>query len=98
MTATEPFGVRDSSSKVFRHRGNGRLDYVPIQNLQINASYFWNPVKTTGLLTGNDPKVLPPTTDLTTQGGYTQSNATNVGVNFMASSDSSSARATATST
>jgi hypothetical protein len=86
VTASGPSGVRDSSSKVFRHRGNGRLDYVPLQSLQINASYFWNPVKTTGLLTGNDPKVLPPTTDLTTQGGYTQSNATNVGVNFMASS------------
>src|SRR4029079_15071212 len=62
VTATGPFGTRDSSSKVLRHRGNGRLDYVPLQNLQINASYFWNPVKTTGLLTGNDPKVLPPTT------------------------------------
>jgi len=86
VTATGPFGTRDSSSKVLRHRGNGRLDYVPLQNLQINASYFWNPVKTTGLLTGNDPKVLPPTTDLTTQGGYTQSNATNLGVNYMASS------------
>jgi hypothetical protein len=86
VTATGPFGVRDSSSKVLRHRGTGRLDYAPFQSVQINASYFWNPVKTTGLLTGDDPKVLPPTTDLSTQGGYTQSNATTVGVNYMASS------------
>ena len=86
VTAAGASQVRDSSTKVLRHRGNGRLDYVPSQNLQINASYFWNPVKTTGLLATNDPKVAPPTSDLSIQGGYTQSNATNLGVNFMPSS------------
>ena len=86
VTATGPFGKRDSSTRVLRHRGTGRLDYSPSQSIQINASYFWNPVKTTGLLTGNDPKVLPSTSDLTIQGGYTQSNATTLGVNFVPSS------------
>ncbi len=86
VTAAGASQVRDSSTKVLRHRGNGRLDYVPFQSLQVNASYFWNPVKTTGLLSGNDPKVAPVTSDLTVQGGYTQSNATNIGANFMPSS------------
>jgi outer membrane receptor protein involved in Fe transport len=76
-------GQRDSSEKILRHRGIGRADYSPSQKVQINASYFWNPQKTTGLLTGNDAKVSPPTTDLSVQGGYQPSNATNVGVNFI---------------
>jgi hypothetical protein len=86
VTAAGASTVRDSSSKVLRHRGNGRLDYVPFQSLQINASYFWNPFKRTGVLTENDPKVAPPSSDLSVQGGYNQSNATNIGANFMPSS------------
>ncbi len=68
-------GLRE---QVTRHRGTGRLDYAPTQRLQINGSYFWNPAKTTGLLTGNDPKVAPPTSNLSIQGGYQPSNATNL--------------------
>lgn len=79
-------GVKNSSSDVFRSRGIGRVDYSPAQSLQVNGSYFWNPVKTTGLLTSNDSKVAPPTSDLSVQGGYTQSNATNVGANWIPNS------------
>ena len=87
LTATgESAGVKDSSTTVLRHRGTGRLDYVPFQQLQVNASYFWNPQKTTGLLTSNDAKVAPPTSDLGKQGGYVMSNATTLGVNYLPSS------------
>jgi hypothetical protein len=87
LTASgESAGVKDSATTVLRHRGTGRLDYVPFQKLQVNASYFWNPQKTTGLLTSNDAKVAPPTSDLSKQGGYVQSNATTLGVNYLPSS------------
>jgi hypothetical protein len=79
-------GVRNSSSDTFRSRGTARVDYSPAQSLQINGSYFWNPLKTTGLLTGNDAKVAPVTSDLSVQGGYSQSNATNLGVNWIPNS------------
>jgi Carboxypeptidase regulatory-like domain/TonB-dependent Receptor Plug Domain/TonB dependent receptor len=79
-------GVRNSSSKELRHRGIGRVDYSPVQSLQINGSYFWNPKKTTGLLTSPDPKVTPSSSDLTIQGGYEPANSTSVGVNYIPSS------------
>lgn len=79
-------GLRNSSSKELRHRGIGRLDYSPAQSVQVNGSYFWNPKKTTGLLTGSDPKVAPSASDLSIQGGYEPANSTSVGVNYIPSS------------
>ncbi|HMV49723.1 MAG TPA: TonB-dependent receptor [Blastocatellia bacterium] len=70
---TIPFavGTRTTTSRVVSHRGVARVDYAPTQKLQINTSYFWNPVKQTGQLSGNDPSVAPPNTDFSTRGGYT---------------------------
>lgn len=79
-------GLRDSSTRILNHRAMGRLDYSPSQKLQINSSYYWNPQRTDGLTTGNDPKVAPGSSDFTTQGGYVPSNSTNLGVNFIPSS------------
>ena len=86
VTAAGVVSPKDSSSTVLRHRGTGRIDYSPFQKLQINASYFWNPQKKTGVLTSNDAKVAPPTSDLTKQGGYVPSNATTLGANYLPSS------------
>jgi len=77
---------KSSSSTVTRNRATGRLDYSPFQKLQVNASYFWNPMRTDGLLISNDPKVAPPTSDLSRQGGYVPSNATTLGANYLPSS------------
>lgn len=70
---TIPFlvGTKTTTQRVVRHYGVARVDYAPTQKIQINTSYFWNPVKTIGLLTGTDPRVAPPTSDFSTQGGYT---------------------------
>lgn len=70
---TVPFaaGTRTTTQRVVSHRGVARLDYAPTQKLQINTSYFWNPVKVSGGLTGNDPSVAPPASDFSTQGGFT---------------------------
>jgi len=70
---TIPFttGTKTTTNRTLRHYGVARLDYAPTQKLQINSSYFWNPVKTIGLLTGTDPRVAPPTSDFSIQGGYT---------------------------
>lgn len=70
---TIPFiaGTRTTTQRVFRHYGVARLDYAPIQKLQVNTSYFWNPVKVVGGLTGVDPRVAPPSNDLSVLGGYT---------------------------
>lgn len=70
---TVPFavGTRTTTRRIVSHRGVARVDYAPTQKLQINTSYFWNPVKQVGDLTGNDPSVAPPTTDFSLRGGYT---------------------------
>src|SRR5262245_10328616 len=70
---TIPFlaGTRTTTQRVFRHYGVARLDYAPTQKIQVNTSYFWNPVKVVGGLTGVDPRVAPPTNDLSVLGGYT---------------------------
>lgn len=69
---TVPFlvGTRTTTQRNLSHRGVARVDYAPTQKLQINSSYFWNPVKQTGQLTGVDPRVAPPTTDFSIRGGY----------------------------
>ncbi|MBS1790530.1 MAG: TonB-dependent receptor [Acidobacteria bacterium] len=70
---TVPFatGTKTTTSRVISHRGVARVDFAPTQKLQVNTSYFWNPVKQIGQLSGNDPSVAPPSTDFSTRGGYT---------------------------
>ena len=63
-------GTRTTTRRIVSHRGVARVDYAPTQKLQINTSYFWNPVKQIGDLTGNDPGVAPPNTNFSTRGGY----------------------------
>jgi hypothetical protein len=78
-------GLKETNKKEIRHRGIGRLDYSPTQSMQINGSYMWNPKKTKGLLSGNDFKVTPPTSDFSRQGGYEPANQTSLGVNYIPS-------------
>ena len=71
---TIPFvsgGTKTTTRRVLSHRGVARLDFAPTSKLQINTSYFWNPVKQTGDLSGVDPRVAPPATDFSIRGGYT---------------------------
>ena len=70
---TTPFaaGTKTTTQRLVSHRGVARIDYAPTQKLQINTSYFWNPVKQVGALTGNDPSVAAPNTDFSIRGGYT---------------------------
>ncbi len=63
-------GTRTTTQRFVSHRGVARVDYAPTQKLQINTSFFWNPVKQIGALTGNDPSVAAPATDFSTRGGY----------------------------
>lgn len=69
---TTPFlvGTKTTTQRVVSHRGVARVDYAPTSKLQLNTSYFWNPVKQTGTLSGVDPRVAPPTTDFSIRGGY----------------------------
>lgn len=65
-------GLRSYNQRILRHYGVARLDYAPTQKLQVNTSYFWNPVKQTGSFPASlDPRVAPPTNDLSIGGGYT---------------------------
>lgn len=70
---TIPFasGTRTTTQRLIRHYGIARVDYAPTQNMQVNTSYLWTPIRVDGLLTGVDPRVAPPTNDLSIQGGYT---------------------------
>src|SRR5262245_34218768 len=75
---TIPFvtgGTKTTTQRLIRHYGLARVDYAPTQNMQINSSYLWTPIRVDGLLTGTDPRVAPPTNDLSIQGGYTPANA-----------------------
>ena len=74
---TIPFtsGTKTTTNRILRHYAIGRLDYAPTQNMQINSSYLWTPIRVTGLLTGTDPRIAPPTNDLSILGGYTPANA-----------------------
>lgn len=69
---TVPFvaGTRTTTQRIISHRGVARVDYAPTSKLQINTSYFWNPVKQIGTLSGNDPSVAIANTDFSTRGGY----------------------------
>jgi hypothetical protein len=68
-------GAKTTVSKTTRHYGLGRIDYAPTQKMQFNTSYLWTPIRVTGGLTGVDPRVAPPTNDLSILGGYTPANA-----------------------
>jgi hypothetical protein len=43
--------------------------------MQVNTSYLWTPIRVQGLLTGVDPRVAPPSSDFSIQGGYTPASA-----------------------
>ena len=68
-------GPKTTTNKITRHYGLARLDYSPTQNMQFNTSYLWTPIRSTGGLTGNDPRVAPPNTNFANLGGYTPANA-----------------------
>jgi hypothetical protein len=74
---TIPFtaGTKTTTQRVIRHFAMGRIDYAPTENMQINTSYLWTPIRVDGLLTGVDPRVAPPSSDFSIQGGYTPANA-----------------------
>lgn len=74
---TIPFatGTKTTTQRLIRHYGIARVDYAPTQNMQINSSYLWSPIKQQGVLTGVDPRVAPPTNDLSILGGYTPAQA-----------------------
>src|SRR6185503_16180973 len=68
-------GPKTSVNRITRHFGMARLDYAPTDKIQVNTSFLWTPIRSQGLLTGTDPRVAPPTNDLSIGGGYTPSNA-----------------------
>jgi outer membrane receptor protein involved in Fe transport len=68
-------GPKTTVNRLTRHFGMARLDYAPTDKIQVNTSYLWTPIRSRGLLTGTDPRVAPPTNDLSIGGGYTPSNA-----------------------
>jgi hypothetical protein len=68
-------GPKTSSSRVTRHFGVVRLDHAPTQKIQVNSSFLWTPIRVKGLLTGNDPRIPPPSTDFSGLGGFTPASA-----------------------
>jgi hypothetical protein len=68
-------GPKTTTNRVTRHYGLARVDYSPTQKMQFNTSYLWTPIRSTGGLTGNDPRVAPPNTNFALLGGYTPANA-----------------------
>jgi hypothetical protein len=75
-------GPRTTTNRVTRHFGLARLDYAPTQKIQVNTSYLWTPIRNKGLLTGLDPRIAPPTNDLSIGGGYTPANAYTASFNY----------------
>ncbi len=79
-------GARTTTSRLTRHYGITRLDYAPTQKIQINTSYIWTPIRISGLLTGVDPRVAPPSNDLSINGGYTPANSYSASFTYTPSS------------
>ena len=69
-------GAKTSVNRITRHYGLARIDYAPTQKIQFNSSFLWTPIRSVGGLTGLDPRVAPPTNNLSVLGGYTPANAT----------------------
>jgi outer membrane receptor protein involved in Fe transport len=80
-------GAKTSVQRVTRHFGIARLDYAPTQKIQVNTSYLWTPIRTQGLLTGTDPRVAPPSNDLSIGGGYTPASAFSSSFNYTPTSN-----------
>ncbi|HYV07385.1 MAG TPA: TonB-dependent receptor, partial [Blastocatellia bacterium] len=68
-------GARTTTNRLLRHYAIERLDYAPTQKIQINTSFIWTPIRNQGALTGTDPRVAPPSTNLAALGGYTPAKA-----------------------
>ena len=68
-------GAKTTTQRVIRHYGIGRLDYALNDKMQFNTSYLWTPIRIQGLLTGLDPRIAPPSNDLSIGGGYTPASA-----------------------
>src|SRR5262249_27420862 len=66
---------KTTTNRLVRHYGIARLDFAPTQKVQVNTSYLWTPIRNTGLLTGVDGRVTPPTNDLSIGGGFTPAEA-----------------------
>lgn len=68
-------GPKTTTNRITRHYGLARVDFSPTQNMQFNSSYLWTPIRSTGGLTGTDPRIAPPSTNFANLGGYTPANA-----------------------
>jgi hypothetical protein len=68
-------GPKTTTNRITRHYALGRIDYSPTQKMQFNSSYLWTPIRSTGGLTGVDPRVAPPSSNFAALGGYTPANA-----------------------
>jgi len=68
-------GPKTTTNRITRHYGLARVDYSPTQKMQFNSSYLWTPIRSTGGLTGVDPRVAPPNTNFSRLGGYTPASA-----------------------
>ncbi len=75
-------GPETTTTKITRHYAINRLDYAPTQKIQINTSYIWTPIRTTGLLKGTDPRIAKPTNDASVLGGFTPSQAYTASFNY----------------
>ncbi len=79
-----PTGTRQFTQEPIRHYGFGRVDFNPTSKLQVNSSWIWSPQRIKGTLPNRDPRVAPPTNDLSIQGGFVPSQAYTASANYLA--------------
>ncbi|MEO8125713.1 MAG: TonB-dependent receptor [Bryobacteraceae bacterium] len=79
-------GAKTYKQDIKRYYGIGRLDYQPVQKVQINTSYIWTPQKINGYLPSRDIRTPAPTNDLSIQGGFNQSQAYTISGTYAATS------------
>ncbi len=75
-------GTKTYAQDQKRYYSLGRLDFQPTQKIQINTSYIWSPQKINGYLPSRDPRLAPPSNDLSIQGGYNPSQAYTVSTTY----------------
>lgn len=68
-------GTRTTTNRLTRHYALARIDYTPTGKIKLDTSYRWTPIRNQGLLTSVDPRIPPPTNDLSIGGGYRPASA-----------------------
>ncbi len=81
-TVNYPSGVRSFLTESTQSYGLARVDVSVSSRVQISSSWIWSPFKSSGRLPGTDPRIAPPSNDLSLTGGFQPAQAYSFSMHF----------------